>query len=75
MSEGLNKQERYEYMAKVLKRQSYAIHYMSDEYIRDYVELIHLFLNTNDNISQIGNISTMELLVKNTLRGCENEGI
>jgi hypothetical protein len=68
MSEGLNQQERYEYMAKVLKKHSFAIYYMNDEYLRDYVELIHLFLNRNDNISQMGNVSTMELIVKSTLR-------
>lgn len=71
MSEGLNQQERYEYMAKVLRRQSYAIHYMSEENLRDYVELIHLFLNTDNNISQIGNIDTMKLLVRNTLKDYE----
>ena len=75
MSEGLNQQERYEFMAKVLRKQSYAIHFMTEENLRDYVELIHLFLNSDNHISQIGNVSTMELLVKNTLKGYENEGI
>lgn len=71
MIKGLDQQERYEYMAKVLSKQSYAIHYMSGENLRDYVELIHLFLNTDNNNSQIGNVSTMSLLVKNTLKGYE----
>ncbi|MGE8203043.1 hypothetical protein ACQKP0_00545 [Heyndrickxia sp. NPDC080065] len=66
MSEGLNQQERYGYMAKVLKKHSYAIQYMSEENLRDYVELIHLFLKSENHISQMGNVSTMELIVKNT---------
>lgn len=50
MSEGLNQQERYDYMAMLLRKHHNAITYMSEDYMRDFVGMIHSFLNTDKRI-------------------------
>ncbi|PLS19357.1 hypothetical protein CVD28_02780 [Bacillus sp. M6-12] len=59
MSHGLNKEQRYDFMVAVLKKHAHAYPLMTDDQLRDYAELIHIFLNTDNDTSQKGAVATM----------------
>lgn len=59
--------EKYSVLAEVLKQQHHAIDHMTDEQLREYVELMSIFLKTNDSIYEESSLSTMTLMVKNVM--------
>ncbi len=59
--------EKYSVLAEVLKQQHHAIDHMTDEQLREYVELMSIFLKTNNSIYEESSLSTMTLMVKNVM--------
>ncbi|WP_033827196.1 hypothetical protein [Bacillus andreraoultii] len=64
----MNDSEKYSLLADVLKNQHHAIDYMTDDQLKDYIELMSIFLKTNDPIHQESSLATMKLIVKNTMK-------
>ncbi|WP_088072034.1 hypothetical protein [Gottfriedia luciferensis] len=64
----MTNQEKYILLGQLLKEQHYAIELMSEEQLKDYVELMSIFIKSNDRINQEASLSTMVLIVKNAQR-------
>lgn len=59
--------EKFSLLAEVLKRQHHVIDHMTGEQLKEYVELMSIFLKTNDCIYEESSLSTMTLMVKNVM--------
>lgn len=57
--------EKYSLLAELLKQQHDAVGFMTEDQLIDYVELMSMFLKTDDPIHQEASLSTMTLIVKN----------
>ncbi|MGG1689436.1 hypothetical protein ABDH65_05220 [Heyndrickxia ginsengihumi] len=64
----MNGSEKYSLIADVLRSQHHAIDYMTDDQLQDYVELMSIFLKTNDPIHQESSLATMKVIVKNSMK-------
>lgn len=65
MPESFTEQEKLNLLSEILKIQHKAIDYMTEEKLKDYVELISLFVKSKTYFDSEGALITMTLLFKN----------
>lgn len=63
----MTEKEKFSILASKLRQDHYSIETMSDDQLTDYVELMYSFVKTDDPILAESAISTMSLIVKNTI--------
>lgn len=60
-------EEKFLFIGELVKKHHHAFEYMNNENLKDYVELMAMFLQSKDDVILRGSFDTMDKIVRNTI--------